>query len=106
MTTGAPCLWRSSRWPPLPLPPQFLFMEHLCSTPPASSFCCPMSLGFCVVSPSLAVVGSGTCSLFAPACAGLECLALLILTHHKLPPVTSAWLLLPLNSWLRDALQP
>lgn len=52
------------------------------------------------------VVSSGTCFLSPTACAGLKCLVLLILTHHKLPPVISAWLLLSLNSWLRDALQP
>lgn len=83
MPRGAPCLWRSSCWPPLPCPPQFLPLEHLCITQPARSLCCPMSLGFCVASPSLIVVSSGTCFLSPTACAGLECLVLLILTHHK-----------------------
>lgn len=73
---------------------------------PAHSLCCRMSLGFCVASSSLAVVSSGTCSLPGTVCTGLECLVLFILTYHKLTPVLPAWLLLPLNSWLRDALQP
>lgn len=84
---------------------QFLSVEHLCSTLPAGFLCYPMSLGFCVSSSSPAVVSSGTCSLFPLACAGPECLVLLILTQHKLSLRISAWLLLLLNSCLRDAFQ-
>ena len=64
---GVPYLWRSSCCSPLPCPLWFLSMEHLCNTQPAGSICCPMTLGFSVASPSLAVVSYGIYSLSPPS---------------------------------------